>query len=361
MAHAIVMPQLGLTMTHGTITRWIKHAGDSIAVGEPLVEVSTDKITYEVEATASGVLSEILGGEGDEFACGAAIGTIAADGAFPGPADPPNPRPIEAQANGSRTVASPAARKLARETGVLLAHVHGSGPRGRITLDDVRARSREPRRDEQSYLSPARRAIFRKMSEVAHLPLAHVAMQARVDSLARLLEDRADAGWTAFAVLACARLLQSHAALRIDATTGEPFKRIDIGIATDTPSGLIVPVVRAAAELSLAQIHAEIARLAAAARSGRLKPADIGGAAFSISNVGPQGVDRVVPLVDPPQTAILGMGAAVDAPVVERGAVVPGRVLALELTFDHRFVDGAPAARFLAQLAAVFTQPGRLL
>ncbi|HZW53445.1 MAG TPA: 2-oxo acid dehydrogenase subunit E2, partial [Candidatus Elarobacter sp.] len=172
---------------------------------------------------------------------------------------------------------------------------------------------------------------------------------------------RKDFGWTAFAVYAVARLLREHAGLRTDATTGAPFARIDIGVAADTPHGLIVPVVRDAHSRALAEIQREIVHLAGLARDGALSPDDVGGACFSISNVGPQGVERVAPLPDPPQTAILGIGAATQRPAVLDGALTLAWMLTCVVSFDHRFVDGAPAARFLADFARACADPGVLL
>jgi pyruvate dehydrogenase E2 component (dihydrolipoamide acetyltransferase) len=407
----IVMPKLGLTMTSGTIARWMKQPGDTVREGEPLLEVATDKINYEVEAPASGRLASSLAREGDEFDCGAVIALIALEGeadtplAAPAsaagananagaaasadsagstqvveaPRQPgPPPSAPAAGANGvalnrnGRVIASPAARRLARERGVALHAVRGTGPRGRITLSDVHgapvggAEHVAPAAPGvpapfPPQLPPARRAIFRKMSEVGLLPLAQVETQVRVDAVHALMQARGDFGWTAFAVYALARLLREHAELRTDATTGAPFERIGIGVAADTPQGLIVPVVRDADTRSLGAIQAEIVRLAGAARSGALTPEDIGGACFSLSNVGPQKIDRVAPLPDPPQTAILGIGAVTERPAVVDGALVAARMLTCVLSFDHRFVDGAPAGRFLAAFARACAEPGMLL
>ena len=390
------MPKLGLTMASGTVTRWHKHAGDAVRAGEPLLEVSTDKINYEVEAPAGGTLQWTSAQEGDELACGTVLGLIALDDDAPMSQRPPLPAQHDTRAsaaspqaapdssaapgvieaprrppssNGARTVASPAARRLARQRGIALAEVRGTGPRGRVTLDDVHgyAATARPAAAARAMTTPppqlpaSRRAIYRKMTEVGTLPLAQVETVARVDALKALLERRGDFGWTAFAVYAVARLLRDHLDLRIDATTGAPFEQIDIGVAADTPSGLIVPVVRRADARRLAEIHDEIVRLAGAARTGALSLDDLGGACFSISNVGPQGVERVAPLPDPPQTAILGIGAATLRPAVVDGALVPAWMLTCVLTFDHRFVDGAPAARFLAAFARACGEPGALL
>ena len=370
----ITMPKLGLTMTTGTIVRWMKSPGERIALGEPLLEVSTEKINYEVESTAAGTLAKTIGNAGDEFAPGAVIGIVAADGETLSAAAPVQPVAARPPAtNGARTIASPAARRLARERSVDVRAVRGSGPRGRITLDDVAAYTTvAPASPGASpgyppELPAARRTIFRRMSEIALLPLAQVETVVNVDALQALIERRGDFGWTAFAVVAAARLLREHPEIRTDARSGAPHPRCDIGVAADTPSGLLVPVVRDAERRALRETHDEIVRLARAARDGNLAAANFGEAAFTISNVGPQGVQRVAPLVDPPQTAILGMGAATRRPSVVKqpgtnfDVVAPAWSLTLVLSFDHRFIDGAPAARFLAALAARFADPGMLL
>lgn len=392
------MPKLGLTMASGTIARWMKQPGDAVRAGEALVEVATDKITYEVEAPASGTVVRALGADGEEFACGDVIGIIAVAGESDTPAPAtPAPQTVAATAsveaprrplvpsgdvtvspskgdtagaapgNGARVVASPAARRLARERGIPLHEIRGTGPRGRITLSDIHgfAPAAALAAPATSALPPqlpaARRAIYRKMVEVGRLPLAQVETQVRVDALKTLIDGRRDFGWTAFAVYAVARLLRTHADLRTDATTGAPFERIAIGVAADTPYGLIVPVVRDADTLPLAAVQNEIVRLAGLARSGAIGPEDVGGACFSISNVGPQKIERVAPLPDTPQSAILGIGAAAQRPAVVEGALVPAWMLTCVLTFDHRFVDGAPAARFLADFARACADPGVLL
>ena len=393
---SVTMPKLGLTMESGTIARWIKRPGDAVREGEPLLEVSTDKISYEVESPASGILDRTTGNDGDEFACGEVIGVIALAGDTESVVVDASPT-VVAAANGARTIASPAARRLARERGVSLRDVRGSGPRGRITLGDIPAvllnpsKGQDDNRERHSATSTthadvtspdaashpnvtlssskgappglpsARRAIYRKMTEVGLLPVPQVETVANVDAVHALIARRGDFGWSAFAVYAAARLLCEHAEIRTDASTGAPFEHIDIGIAADTPHGLIVPVVRGADTLSLAEIQREIVRLAGLARDGALAAHDVGGASFSISNVGPQGVERVAPLPDPPQTAILGIGAATQRPAVVNGAVTAAWMLTCVLAFDHRFIDGAPAARFLSAFARACTDPGVLL
>jgi pyruvate dehydrogenase E2 component (dihydrolipoamide acetyltransferase) len=199
------------------------------------------------------------------------------------------------------------------------------------------------------------------MTDVGRLPLAQVETVARVDAVRALMHERRDFRWTAFAVYAVARLLRGHVDLRTDAASGTPFEHIAIGVAADTPRGLIVPVVRDADTRDLASIEREIVRLAALAREGALGASDIGGACFSISNVGPQGIERVAPLPDPPQTAILGMGAATERAIVLDGELRAAWMMTCVVSFDHRFIDGAPAARFLADLTQAYANPGTLL
>ncbi|HEX3550167.1 MAG TPA: biotin/lipoyl-containing protein, partial [Candidatus Elarobacter sp.] len=266
----VTMPKLGLTMASGTIARWIKRPGETVREGEPLLEVSTDKISYEVESPATGTVASALGGEGEEFDCGAVIGVIALDGESEPPApvsvapdvagagSPGAGRVVEAprvsaagngvaptaasaapiaasETLGSRTIASPAARRLARERGVRLEGVRGTGPRGRITMSDVPDVTLSLSKGERpSRLPASRREIFRKMTDVGLLPIPQVEHVANVDALHALMERRGDFGWTAFAVFAVARLLRDHPEIRTDATTGTPFERIDVGIAADT-------------------------------------------------------------------------------------------------------------------------------
>jgi 2-oxoglutarate dehydrogenase E2 component (dihydrolipoamide succinyltransferase) len=329
------MPKLGLSMATGTIVRWLKSPGDQIAAGEPLLEVSTDKISYEVESPVAGTLARTLGTEGDEFVPGAVIGLIT---------DERGTASFEAHATAV------AAAELDAGSAAAPAEPANGAPA-----------------DVPPELPAPRRAIFRRMNDLAKLPLAQVETTARVDAVHALIQRRGDIGWTAFVVFAAARLLADYPVLRTDARTGAPHPRCDIGVAADTARGLVVPVVRDAAKRSLRGVQDEIARLAGAAREGRLAPHDTGEAAFTVSNVGPQGIDRVVPLVDPPQTATLGVGAAgrrpavVTQPGTQYDVVAPAWMLTFVLSFDHRFIDGAPAARFLAALSAALTDPGLLL
>ncbi|TAM91461.1 2-oxo acid dehydrogenase subunit E2 [bacterium] len=420
MSRALPMPKLGLTMTSGVVSKWHKAAGEHVDKGEPLVEVATDKIAFEYESPFEGVLERIEAAEGSELEPGATIayfsgegeqvaavepvqqdstrgecagtvqatefprtqhsgasdtsrgecpGTVQATGSprtqhsgvsdtsrgeCPGTVQATgSPRTQHSGVSGARVVASPVARRAARERGVDLHAVHGTGPRGRITLDDVLAVpiSRAP---VTEIPTGVRGAIYRHMSEVALLPVADVSTEIDATELAALIARRAGVSWTAAAALAVARALRDHPAV-------SEGKASDVGIAVDTDAGLMVPVVRNCEARDLRSISAEIGRLAALARQGRLGPDDVAGGVISISNVGPAGIARVRPLPNAPQRAILGMGAALERPWLREGQIVPARVLQLVLSFDHRWIDGAPAARFLAQVAAYLTSPLEML
>lgn len=377
------MPKLGLTMTSGVVSKWHKAAGDHVRKGEPLVEVATDKIAFEYESPFEGVLERIEASEGAELPPGAPIAYFSGEAALEAvplePAQTPQREtlatPPAVSHNGapsvaatSRVIASPVARRAARERGVDLRALRGTGPRGRITLADVAAATTSVAAPAATSVavppaapaaaaqipSGVRGAIYRHMSEIGLLPIADVSTEIDVSDLAALIARRKEVTWTAAAALAVARALRDHPAI----ADGQPC---DIGIAVDTEEGLMVPVVRACDTRDVRSIAAEIARLAALAREGRLGPDDVAGGAISISNVGPAKIARVRPLPNAPQRAILGMGAALERPWVRDGHIVAAPVLQLVLSFDHRWIDGAPAARFLAGVAGYLAAPLEML
>lgn len=374
MSRALPMPKLGLTMTTGVVSKWHKVPGDRVQKGEPLVEVSTDKIAFEYGSPFEGVLERIEAPEGTELPPGATIAYFSGEGEPEAPAASPEPAPTAVATNGAapaaaaaarrgeRVIASPVARRTARQRGVDLRGVRGTGPRGRITLADVMAaasaivapRSVAAHAPVGAEPSGVRGAIYRHMTEIGVLPIADVSTEIDVTELATLLERRKDVSWTAAATLAVARALGDHPEIG----GGAPC---DVGIAVDTQAGLMVPVVRECDRRDLRSIASEISRLAALAREGRLGPDDVAGGAISISNVGPAKIARVRPLPNAPQRAILGMGAALERPWVRDGQIIAAPVLQLVLSFDHRWIDGAPAARFLAQIARYLTSPTEML
>jgi pyruvate dehydrogenase E2 component (dihydrolipoamide acetyltransferase) len=383
----VLMPKLGLTMTEGTIQRWLVSEGQPVRAGQILFEVETEKAVTEIEAQASGVLGRIVAQEGETIPIGRPIGYLLAAGEtvadIPTATPPTSAAAAVAQAAvrgqphapAVEAKASPIARRLAKELGVDLAALTGSGPGGRIIEDDVRLAAQNRQATVETPdgvtvpLRGVRRLIAERMSaslrEAAQLTLMReVDATELVDLRQRLNLDRqADALYTVndFLIYIVAGALREHAALntRLEGDVIRQMAAVNIGLAVETERGLLVPVVRAADEKTLDQISRERGRLLDAIQHNRLGPDDLSGSTFSISNLGAFGVDAFTPILNPPECGLLGVGRIVPRPVVygEQEAVVIRRMLTLSLSFDHRLVDGAPAARFLARVAAMIELP----
>ncbi len=409
------MPQLGLTMTEGKITRWLKQEGDTVEADEAILEIETDKINAEVEAPASGRLTHVQAQAGDsvkvigllaliaapedtdadlaaavEAAQAAAERGTAASQAVatsqptrrpPPRARPQRPgRPAPPAAAGGRVMASPVARRLARELQVDLSTVTGTGPRGRIVESDVRAAAEAsaaaPAAAESTDLtakqvipvSGIRQVIGERMSaslrDMAQLTIFTEAdATALRDRRAALVQEAAAANgprptYNDLIVWHLARTLADHPLLNASMVGEEIhcWEEINIGVAVALDSGLIVPVVRAANTKSVADLAGETADLAERARSNRLSPDELLGGTFTITNLGTLDVDGFTPIINPPQSAILGVGRIVPRPVVADGEIAVRYMVTLSLSFDHRIVDGAPAAQFLQALKQAIEQ-----
>jgi pyruvate dehydrogenase E2 component (dihydrolipoyllysine-residue acetyltransferase) len=412
MATEVKLPRLGQGMESGTIVRWLKSEGDEVKKREPLYELDTDKVTQEVEAEADGVLLKILVDEGEVEVgktiavignAGEDVSAVAAepasgDGrAAAAPAEPrqeqpaePNGRPAQTQtavappapAPGGRMKASPLARRLARERGVDLAQVRGTGPEGRIVAEDVEKAAvaapsapvpaeAAPAEIEVVELTSTRKTIARRLTEAWQAPVFQLGVSAEMtEALAlreRLVERLAegDAKPTVNDVLTklVAVALTRHRAL--NATfTGEAIHRsptANVGIAVAAPNGLIVPVIRSADRLSVQEIARVRADLVGRARDGKLTLQDLEGGTFTISNLGMYGVEQFVAVLNPPQVAILAVGAVKDTPIAIDGEVDVAPVMQLVLTCDHRAIDGADGAEFLRTLVAFLEQPALAL
>jgi pyruvate dehydrogenase E2 component (dihydrolipoamide acetyltransferase) len=350
--------------------------------GDLVAEVQVEKISAEVRAPVGGRLAELLVAPGAVIVQGHPIAVLETAGAAGEAASAEAPPAVQSAAPpgvaaappaGAQPAApppaSPVARRLALELGVDLASISGSGPGGRIVEADVRAAAAAPRpTPELVPLTPMRRAIAGRLRagllEAAQLTLT---AEADVTDLAALLAAVSAASgrratYTAAAVRASALALRDHP--RLAATWNEEGLRlpgrIDIGVAVALEDGLVVPVVRDAAGKSLEELDRDIAHLAERARSARLTLDETQGAVFSVTNLGGYRVDAFTPLLDPSQTAILGLGRARPRPAVVGRTVAVRTLAVLSLTFDHRVVDGAPAAAFLDQVIAAFEDPGRL-
>ncbi len=388
------MPKFGLTMHEGTVQRFFKNVGDVVAAGEPLYEVETEKVLYEVEAPVSGTLAAMLCADGDTVECGVAVAVIAESGENPaevalrysksagaapraaaaaaasGAKSPAPASPASgASSADARRAVSPVARKLAAELGVDLASVVGSGPGGRITREDVERAATEPQRVSAAARSPARaaapspsqptpfRGIRKTIAERMHQSLrdtAQLTITAEADvtpatELRTRITREFECSVTDLIIHAVARALVKHPRLnsRLDGNQIVASPAVNVGLAVSLDDGLIVPVIHDAAQKTLREIAVESKSLAERARLGRLKLEDVTGGTFTITNLGPWGVDAFTPILNPGETAILGVGRIVEKPAIYRGEIARRAMVTLSLTFDHRVVDGAPAAEFL--------------
>ena len=397
-------------MESGTIVRWLKSEGDQVKKGEPLYELDTDKVTQEVEADVGGVLLKILVNDG-EVPVGTPVAFLGeagenlpeleapaepeavsagtgADQAQRAPEWPDESAPTEVEAaapeavpsDSGRIKASPLARRIARERGIDLASVNGTGPEGRIVAEDVEradvagtrrapARAAATGEVERVELTSLRRTVGRRMTEAWAAPAFQIVMSAdmtRAQQLrARLVERHPDERPTVTDVLTkiCAAALMRHRAVNAlyagDAV--ELYPSANVGIAVATDRGLLVPVIPRCEAMTVAEIAAARADLVARARDGKLQAADLEGGTFTISNLGMYGVEQFVAVLNPPQAAILAVGAIEDRPVARDGALAALPMMTLTLTCDHRTIDGATAADFLRTVKEFLEEPGLAL
>ena len=363
------MPRLSLAMKEGTIVQWFKKEGDMVKKGEPLVEVLSEKATYEVEAPASGVLRKILAEEGMDVPVAGTLGIITApDEELPeieAVAAAPVIEAEEAVAVPERKVlekveeriiASPAAKRLAKEHGIDLAQVRGTGPEGRIVEEDVGSLIEEakvmPRVREVIPLTGIRKTAAERVSLSARrAPQSTISMEVDMSNMAKLRE-RVQVSYTDVLVKAVAKALAEHPIINSTLEKGQikVFADINIGVAVATEMGLIVPVIHNADGKSLTEIASTLKELVEKAKQSKLAKEELTGGTFTITNLGMYGVDVFTPIINPPETAILGVGRVAEKPVVVEEQIVVRPTMQLSLTFDHRVVDGAPAARFLQKV-----------
>jgi pyruvate dehydrogenase E2 component (dihydrolipoamide acetyltransferase) len=334
----ITVPRLGWSMEEGTFAGWLKQNGDHVTAGEPLFAMESDKVTMDVESLDNGILyvAPDAPEPGAVVVVGQRLGFLLAPGE-PAPDAPIRERP---------TPVTPRARRVAAELGVDTAQLRGSGRGGRIREVDVRAAGAVP-------ITALRRTIARRMME-SRQNTAPVTLTSRADATAlvalrnqwKLAPGPGPApSYTDILAKLVAIVLESHPAL------GGLSGKAHIGIAVDTPEGLLVPVLRDVAASSLADLARRSRELIEAARAHRLRAEDLAGGTFSITNLGGFGIDAFTPIINFPEAAVLGVGAIRKEPVVlESGELAVREQMTLSLTFDHRVVDGAPAARFLQAL-----------
>lgn len=431
----VTMPKLGLTMTEGTVSKWYKAEGDSVEQGETLLEVSTDKITNEVEAPASGVVRKLLVDEGVSVAvsaplaiiaaadedissllaeCGAEVAEIKAEETGQTKIEE---KPVVAGGNQGYIKASPAAKKYARDKGVDLAQVKGTGPGGRIVerdviayvdanskkvkaspvaakmasdtgvkLDDIKKDARIMKEDvlmaakktavpaEDKRVAPTgmRKVIAERMSESWHIaPMVTLNIEVDASQLKAFraqLKGACEAkgvrlSYNDILIKICAKALTEYPMINASFDGQEIIlhSNANIGLAVALDGGLIVPNVKAAQTKSLIEIAAETDALVEKAKNNRLTKDEITGGTFTITNLGMFGITTFTPIINQPESAILGVNAMVDRPVVVNGEVVVRPIMNLSLTIDHRLIDGADGAKFLARVKELAENPLLLL
>jgi pyruvate dehydrogenase E2 component (dihydrolipoamide acetyltransferase) len=428
MANEVKLPRLGQGMESGTIVKWLKAEGDDVEKGEPLYELDTDKVTQEVEAEASGVLLKITVAEG-EADVGTTIAVIGEQGedvsAFAGataqraaevaeeegsPAqEEGSPAPAreserdhgrevtaaeqvaaarqveQGNGAGARIKASPLARRIARERGIELGSLKGTGPEGRVVAEDVERAAagpvpttttttpiQAPTGDiERVPLTSLRRTIARRLTEAWQAPAFQIAMSAdmtRAQGLHARLAEQTKEGeprptLTDILTKACAAALMRHRAVNVlwaeDAIEFHPHANIGIAVALE--AGLVVPVIHQAERLTIAELAAARADVVTRARDNKLRQEDLDGGTFTISNLGMFGVEQFVAVLNPPQAAILAVGAIESKAVPTETGFEARPLITLTLTCDHRSLDGATAADFLRTVKAFLEEPGLML
>ncbi|MEM8744733.1 MAG: 2-oxoglutarate dehydrogenase complex dihydrolipoyllysine-residue succinyltransferase [Pseudomonadota bacterium] len=422
MASEIRVPTLGESVTEATVGQWFKKAGDAVNADEPVVELETDKVTIEVPAPAAGVLSEVAVGEGETVEVGALLGNISeGDGAAPAPAKEekteakaeaaPAPEKVEAEPSGggSDFELSPAVQKLITENNLDPASIAGTGKDGRLTKGDVLkaleggasapapaaaepitlttpAVSAEPpaaargpvavedeAREERVRMTKLRQTIARRLKDsqntAAMLTTFNEVDMGAVMDLRREYKDLFEKrhgvrlGFMGFFVKACVQALKEipEVNAEVDGTDIVYKNFYHVGIAVGTDKGLVVPVVRDAQNMTLPQIEAEIGRLGKRARDGELSIAEMQGGTFTITNGGVYGSLMSTPILNAPQSGILGMHAIQERPVVSDGELVIRQLMYLALSYDHRVVDGKGAVTFLVRVKECLEDPQRMV
>jgi len=420
MATEVKLPRLGQGMESGTIVRWLKSEGDDVKANEPLYELDTDKVTQEVESEVAGVLLKIVVREG-ETEVGTTIAVIgndsndvtveaapavgeeveptpdeapaapAAPAADAPAADAPisagngsAPEPVVAASSGTRIKASPLARRIARERGLELSAIAGSGPDGRILAEDVERAPvggapaaaptplAPPSADvEVIQLSTIRKTIARRLTEAWAAPVFQLGvsidmsetLHLREQLVARLAEGDAKPTVNDLLTKFVGVALMQHRALNATFTGDEihRYPGAHVGMAVAAPNGLVVPVIRDADRRSVQEIARARADLVGRARDGKLTLPDMEGGTFTISNLGMFGIEQFVAVLNPPQVAILAVGAVKETPVVVEGEIDIAPMMQVVLTCDHRAIDGADGAEFLRTLVAIVEQPALAL
>lgn len=427
MALTLTMPKLSPTMNSGTIAKWHKKVGDRVEIGDVLMEVATDKATVEYEAIDGGWLRQIVIKEGEEAVVNQPIALLTETAeesfqpinaeakkveeapikeeqtqetkapvsrpqgaAWQQPAFVPE-APLEnyhfeypREAADQRLVASPLAKKLAKEKGLDLSTVKGTGPGQRIVSKDLEKAQHaselslssqevpmiSPGTYEEQALTPMRKVIGQRLQESKSF-IPHFYVRQEIDASAlmqmreQLKEGQVKVSVNDFVVRACALALKKHPQINCGFNSVNQtiiqFKTVDIAIAVSVEGGLITPIVRHADFKNLGELSAEIKHLALKARDGKLEPHEYKGGSFTISNLGMYGITDFLAIINPPQAAILGVSGIQEVPIVKNGLIVPGQRMNLSLSVDHRVIDGVAAAVFLKTIKKYLENPALLM
>ena len=413
MATEIKMPQLGLTMEEGTVERWLKAEGDTVKAGEPLLEITTDKLTNEVEAEADGVLLKIVAQEGTDVPVQGLLGYIGQPGeqvgapaaaptapaAAPAAAPAPAPAAEAAPARDKMIGISPLARKIARQMGVDYTAVTGTGPNGRIIKRDILAAAESapkaapaPAAQKSAAAAPSgtafpvkdlelmegdtvekltgmRRVVAQRMyTSAVEIPTVTQTVKVDVTALLAFRKELKEAGHAFsvndFVLKAVAKALRKHPEILVSLDGEQIIRRahVNLGMAVALDAGLIVPVIRDADLLSLEALSAKARDLAERARSNQLGADEYKGSTFTVSNLGMFGVESFTPIINQPDAAILGVNCTEDELVMEAdGTIAKHQVMRISLTFDHRLLDGAAAAKFEMTVRELLEHPMDIL
>ena len=380
------MPRLDPGMQSGKIVEWLKKEGDTVQKGEPILVVEGEKTTFEVEAPESGPLTKIIADVGTDVQVAQPVAIIGSPGTPPTAAAPTlsaekdrtAPTVSGFGALSDRVVASPAARRLAQEYGVDLASVKGTGPGGRITREDIlAAKNAGPRGQVAQIVSKAPQATVLKKVKLAGVrkvvaerlgysartgvPVT-ITVEADATKLMTMKEKQSHVGFTAFGVKAAAKALRNHPEVNSTIENDEvtTYSDVNVAVAINTDQGLVAPVIRNADKLSLQEISSAIEELAHRAMENRLGIESLTGGTFTVTNLGAYDVESFAPVINPPQCAILGLGRIGYKPSAHGKDVVVRPSTLLTLVFDHRIIDGVPAAKFLRDIKRNLEEPEEL-
>lgn len=372
MSREIIMPKLGLTMTHGKITRWLKKEGDCVQAGETVLEIETDKINYDVESPVDGYILKILAEEGEDRDITTPLCIIGTKGEEYGQLED---KSLDTDAH--RIFITPVAKKMAQENGIDLTGISGTGPGGRIQKEDIQntidATPQDSPITKRIPLAGIRKIIAARLTQSKH-DIPHVYFKISVDA-GNMMELKNKVSEAVIArlgrklslndliVKAVAAAIEEFPDFNSSLVENEIiyYKNTNIGVAVSSERGLVVPVVRNAGEKSFLELCLKLGELVDKARSGKLSLEEATGATFTVSNLGAYEIDEFSAIINPPESAILAVGRVNETPCVRNGEIVIRSVMNMTLSVDHRIIDGALAARFMKKLKDIMQEPYLIL